>query len=179
VLILVSGSIFASMVFTYLFLWTVSPDVWPTDVEVLPHLGWPALSAAMLVASAGLVAWCSRRLARAPSSGGQRALQAALLVAVVLLCSSVAVELNGHLSTPLRPSHSAYGASVYMVVALQGFFVGIMAFMGLYTVARSAGGLLSSRRRQTFDNTLLFWYYTVAQGLLGLALVHGFARLTS
>jgi len=179
VLILVSGSIFASLVFTYLFLWTVSPDVWPTDPDLLPGLGWPAVSAALLIASAGVVAWCSRRLARSASPGGQGALQIALLVGVVLLCSSVAVELNGHLSTPLRPSHSAYGASVYMVVALQGFFVGIMAFMGLYTVARSACGMLSARRRQTFDNTMLFWYYTVAQGLLGLVLVHGFARLTT
>ena len=92
---------------------------------------------------------------------------------------AVAVELQGHLSTPLRPSHSAYGAAVYMVVALQGFFVAIAACMGLYTATRSACGLLSSRRRQTFDNTMLFCHYTVAQGLLGLALVHGFARVTA
>jgi cytochrome c oxidase subunit I+III len=178
VLILVSGSIFASLVFTYLFLWTVSPDVWPADPQALPGLGWPAVSAALLAASAALVGWCSRRLAWS-GPGGQRLLQAALVIAVVLLCASTVVELQGHLASAVRPTRSAYGAAVYMVVALQAFFVAVIAAMGLYTLARSACGMLSARRRQTFDNTRLFWYYTVAQGLAGLVLVHGFPRLAT
>ena len=38
-------------------------------------------------------------------------------------------------------------------------------------------GLLGPERRVTFENTMLFWYYTVAQGLIALALVHSFPRL--
>lgn len=178
VLILVSGSIFASMVFSYLFLWTVSPDVWPRDAGVLPGPAGPLASAALLAASGLGVAWCSRRLARS-DGGGQRGLQLVLAVAVVLLCASIVVELRAHLATPLRPRQDAYGAVVYMVGALQAFFVATVASMGVYTLARSLSGRLSARRRQTFDNTLLFWYYTVAQGLAGLALVHGFPRLTT
>jgi cytochrome c oxidase subunit I+III len=64
-----------------------------------------------------------------------------------------------------------------MVGSLQAFFVLIMVFMGAYTAARAACGLLGAERRATFDNTMLFWYYTVVQGLIGMALVHSFPRL--
>ena len=50
--------------------------------------------------------------------------------------------------------------------------------MGLYTIARWLAGKLDSVRRATFDNTMLFWHYTVGQGLVGLLVVHGFPRLT-
>ena len=125
-----------------------------------------------------------RRTSASPTAEGLRFLVAAwlqlvLAVAVVLLCASIVVELRAHLATPLRPKQDAYGAAVYMVGALQAFFVATVACMGLYTLARSLCGMLSARRRQTFDNTLLFWYYTVAQGLAGLALVHGFPRLAT
>ena len=72
---------------------------------------------------------------------------------------------------------SSYGAVVYMVSALQGAYVFTVAVMALYTIARSLAGKLDGRRRATFDNTMLFWHYTVAQGLLGLALVHLAPRL--
>ncbi|MGH8771669.1 MAG: hypothetical protein ACREV2_10900, partial [Burkholderiales bacterium] len=72
---------------------------------------------------------------------------------------------------------SGYGAAVYMVLGLQGFFVSVVTIMAGYVLARSLCGLLTSERRATFDNTMLFMCYTVAQGLIALALVHGFPRL--
>ncbi|HYD75796.1 cbb3-type cytochrome c oxidase subunit I [Ramlibacter sp.] len=176
VLILVCGSIFGSLVFSYLFLWTVSPDVWPTAVEALPGLGSPAASAGLLLASALGVRWCSRRLAADPArSAGP--LRGVLAVAVLLLCASLVVEVEAQQDAGLSPRETAYGAVVYGLAALQGLFVAISATMGLYTLARSFAGMLSAQRRQTFDNTRLFWNYTVVQGLVALALVHGFPRL--
>jgi cytochrome c oxidase subunit I+III len=64
-----------------------------------------------------------------------------------------------------------------MISALQGFFVAVAVAMALYTLARSCCGLLDAHRRVTFDNAMLFWHYTVAQGIAGLALVHGVARM--
>jgi cytochrome c oxidase subunit I+III len=175
VLILVSGSLFASMAFSYLFLWTVSPDVWPKDAAALPAWPWPLASASLLVASSTLVGWCGRRLAR---GGGQRLLQVAMGAGVLMLVGSSVADITGHVLSDIRPTESAYGAAVYMVAALQGFFVATVACMGLYTVARSMAGLLTAERRQTFDNTRLFWYYTGVQGLAGLVLVHGFPALS-
>jgi cytochrome c oxidase subunit I+III len=125
----------------------------------------------LLLASAAGLHWCSRRLGRGQE---QRPLQVVLAIALLMLCASIVVELRAHLGTAWRPQQSAYAAAVYMLVALQAFFVVITACMGLYTLVRSLAGRLAPERRVTFDNTLLFWYYTVAQGLLALLLVHGF-----
>ncbi len=177
VLVLVSGSIFGSLVFSYLFLWTVSPQVWPREGQPLASLAGAAVSAALLLASAALVAWANRRLGLQQRS--QRPLQLALLGAVLMLCASLVAELRGHLASGLSPRESAYGAVVYMVVTLQALFVVIMALMGVYTAVRSASGLLDGMRRATFDNTRILWYYTAVQGLAGLLLVHGFPRLAA
>jgi cytochrome c oxidase subunit I+III len=63
------------------------------------------------------------------------------------------------------------------LVTLQGQLVLVVVIMGGYTLARSLSGLLDGARRVTFDNTMLLWHYTVAQGLVALALAHGFPRM--
>jgi cytochrome c oxidase subunit I+III len=62
-------------------------------------------------------------------------------------------------------------------IAVQGQLVAAAVIMGLYTIARSAAGVLTPMRRATFDNTMLLWHYTVGQGLLCLLVVHGFPRI--
>ena len=59
------------------------------------------------------------------------------------------------------------------MAALQGLFLAVVLIMTAYLIARSWAGRLDGIRRVTFDNCRLFWLYTVAQGLVGLALVHG------
>ena len=49
--------------------------------------------------------------------------------------------------------------------------------MALYLAARAFAGLVGPVRRVTFDNVRVFWFYTVAQALAGLALTHAFPRL--
>ena len=48
----------------------------------------------------------------------------ALVAAVVLLCASLVVEVQGHRASGLSPRASAYGSVVYMVAVLQGVFFG-------------------------------------------------------
>jgi cytochrome c oxidase subunit I+III len=176
VLILVSGSIFGSALFAYLFLWTVSPDVWTQGSEALPALGWPLASAALLLASGACVFHADRRLKPEAHASAWHP-RTALLFGVLLLLSSFGVEWYSHWQSGLRPQDSGYGASVYALISLQGFFVAVIAIMGVYTVARSLAGLLHAERRVTFENTMLFWYYTIAQGLIAIVLVHSFPRL--
>jgi cytochrome c oxidase subunit I+III len=173
VLILVSASIFGAMLFSYLFLWTVSPEVWP-DGDALPSIAWPAGSAVMLLASSACVAWTNRSL-----NHGETRRQIAILIplAVLLLAASAAADCYGQLQTGLRARDTAYGAAVFTLIGLQVFFVAVVSVMGLYTVARSRRGLLDGRRRVTFDSTMQLWHYTVAQGLVGLVVVHSFPRL--
>ncbi len=174
VLILVIGSIFACLVFAYLFLWTVSPDVWPAATGLpLPDLVWPLASAGLLGLSSVVIALGGRALARS----WHWLVRGAVLVAVPLPGLALWAELLGQWRTGLRAPDSGYAAVVYMAGALQGTLVVVVAIMALYTLARSLCGLLDARRRATYDNTMLLWHYAVGQGLVGLALVHVTPRL--
>jgi cytochrome c oxidase subunit I+III len=168
VLMVVSASLFACLIFSYYFLWTVSPAFWPKSEAALPELRYPLAAAILSVLSSAAVAYASRAL----KSNRAWPVRLALLAAVPLLIGALGFDLYGQWLIGLRPTQTGYAAVVYTVISIQGFFVAVVAIMGLYTVARSLCGLIDRERRATFDNTMLFWHYTVVQGLIGLAMVH-------
>ncbi|WP_114942925.1 cbb3-type cytochrome c oxidase subunit I [Microvirga calopogonii] len=177
VLMVVAGMVFTCLIFSYLFLWLVNPGAWPPQGVELPERLAPVIAAALLIVSAALIAYASRSL-RGDDRRSPRSVP--ILIAMALLCvgGASATDLWAQWQAGLRPSVHAYGAAVYAIVSLQIFFVLTTLIMGLYTIARWLAGRLDSVRRTTFDNTMLFWFYTVGQGLVGLAVVHGFPCLT-
>ncbi|WEX75677.1 cytochrome c oxidase subunit I [Sinorhizobium numidicum] len=176
VLMLVAGSLYVAYVFSYLFLWLVSPDVWaPAGSPAPPAIGWPLSSGALLLGGSAIVWLASRSLHRVSAS---RVLtSAALLLSLACLTGAFALEIEGHLVTGLGPDDNAYGAMVYLGAVLFGQLVFALVIMGLFTMARHLAGKLDAQRRVTFDNYMLLYHYTVGQSLLGLALTHGFPRL--
>jgi cytochrome c oxidase subunit I+III len=174
---LVAGSLYFSYVFSYLYMWAVSPQVWPPAASLLvPTASWPLVSAILLVASAVLIGIADRMLPRP----GQRKILVPLLllVAAALLAISLAVEIAAHWRSGLRPTASSYGALVYLSSALNFQVVATAVIMCLFTIARYFAGKLDAERRVTFESTALMTYYAVGQGLFGLLLVHGFPRMT-
>jgi cytochrome c oxidase subunit I+III len=176
VLMLVAGSLYFAYVFSYLYLWAVSPQVWPPLASVsLPSVNWPVASAIALVASALMIGAGDRLL---PRAGARSILVPLLLLATgALLATSLALEIAAHWQSGLRPSASSYGAMVYLSSALNFQVVATAAIMCLFTIARYFAGKLDAERRVTFECTALMTYYTVGQGLFGLLLVHGFPRM--
>ena len=170
VLMLVSASIYGCVVFSYLYLWTVSPELWP---EAPGGLGWPLAAAALAAASSLAVGFGNRAL----KAGRVRRMVAGLAAAMVLFTAAFAAMLVAH--AELSPSESAYGAVVYLVLSLAGFFGFVGIVLALFALARAAKGMVDPVRRVTFDNARLFWHYTVGQTLVGIVLVHGFPRLIS
>jgi cytochrome c oxidase subunit I+III len=172
VLILVAASIYACAIFSYLYLWTVSPQVWP-HAAALPAASYPFAAGILLVLSSAAVFYASRALQE--NALVRTAL--GLLIAVGLAVAGVIQDGRGLWASGLTPSESGYGAIVYLLFALEGFYVAVIVMMALYTVARARAHKLNGIRRVTFDNTMLFWHYTVAQSIAGLALAHLFPRL--
>jgi cytochrome c oxidase subunit I+III len=176
VLILVAGSLFVSYIFSYLYLWTVSPQVWPTaGATVLPGAFWPAVTAVLLVAGAAAFV-VAGRLLPSPQSRSIR-MPLAMAAGAVCLIAAVLIEILAHWQTGLRPSESAYGAIVYTASALNGELAFAIALMTGFVLARYAAGRVDAARRVSYDNAALLVYYTAAQGIVGLLLVHGFPRL--
>jgi hypothetical protein len=111
VLMLVAGSLYLSYLFSYLYIWTVSPQVWPAKGSPLPGLDLPLLSAAWCVVAVVALRAGDRWL----SVPGARAVLPAtlsVLVACAALVGAVVVEIAGHWQAGLRPSATAYGAMV-------------------------------------------------------------------
>jgi cytochrome c oxidase subunit I+III len=177
VLMLVAASLYLSYIFSYLYLWTVSPDVWPQRVATaLPPLDRPLLSAALCIIAVVAFAAADRWL---PPAGTRAILPATLgvLVGCAALVAAVTVEIAAHWQSGLRPQATAYGAMVYLAGVLAAQVVAVVVFMGLFIVARLVAGRTDRERRNSFDHTALLAWYAAAQTLLGLALVHGFPRL--
>jgi cytochrome c oxidase subunit I+III len=136
-----------------------------------------SLAGFLYCASAALIA-VSSRLSRGGDRRKPHSVPILISVALVLVGSASAVDLRVQWQTGLSRSAHAYGAAVYAIMSLQIFFVLTTLVMGLYTIALWIAGKLDSVRRTTFDNAMLFWFYTLGQGLVGLLVVHGFPRLT-
>ena len=167
VLMLVSATLYGCVVFSYVFLWHRSPEVWPAR---LPPIGYALAAAALLAASSAGVAWADRRVGR---SGDCRVLWLAL---PLLLAGWAAALAAQH---AVSPKQDAYGAIVYAVLSVDGFFVATTAVLALFALARHATGRIDRVRRVNFDNARLFWHYTVAQSLVGLVLLHGLPRIAA
>jgi cytochrome c oxidase subunit I+III len=173
ILLLVAGSLYLAYVFSYLYLWTVSPQVWPKS-DALPASLWPVVSGALLFVSAGLAVFASRTV---PSQKSPRTGFALLVVAgVAALAAGLAVELWTHWSHGLRPTADAHAAMVAMASFLQLQLVVPVIVMAGFLLARLFAGYLDPQRRAVFDNLRLLWLYAAGQGLFGLLLVHGFPR---
>jgi cytochrome c oxidase subunit I+III len=169
VLMLVSASIYGCALFSYLYLWTVSPEVWPS---ALPDTGLPLVSAALLALSSAAFGLANKFLKQSPILP-----MIFLMAAIAALAAGIGLEIAVH--TALSPTESAYGAAVHLILVLAGFYATVAIAMTLFVLARAANGMVDNVRRVTFDNARLFWHYTVAQTLVGLVLVHGFPRLVA
>ncbi|MDQ2081120.1 cytochrome c oxidase subunit I [Xanthobacteraceae bacterium Astr-EGSB] len=169
VLLLVAGTLFVCLLFSYFFLWTVNPRGW--FAAPLPDLVWPAGAAILYGLGSVMIVVAGRTLWRPWTS------RLALAAAVPLLVCALGIDINAHLQSGLRPQDTSYGAVVAMFLSLQGFYVGTLIVMAFYTLARSFAGKLDQVRRGTFDNTMLLWHFATAQGLAGIAVVQFFPRL--
>ena len=174
VVLLVAGSLFLAYVFSYLYLWTVSPQVWPEPTSLVSGVR-PAASAVLLLLS-GAAAVLSARLLPAQSAS-RLPFTATVTLGIIALVSALGLEAWTHRSAGLNPAADAHAALVAMSLFLQVQLAAPVVIWGFFVMARLFAGHLDTRRRATVENLKLFWLYTIAQGLVGLLLVHGFPRV--
>jgi cytochrome c oxidase subunit I+III len=174
VLMLVAGSLFLSYLFSYLYLWTVAPQVWPASIGLLPPLQWPLLSGLCFGASA--VAFTIAQTSLAEPGARNRSTPLWILGGAALALCAVGVDGQSLWLSGVRPGESSYGAMVYTAVILNGQLAVVVFIMSGFVAARHLCGHLDRERCAVLENTRLMAWYTAGQGLLGLLLVHGFPR---
>ena len=129
ILMLVAGSLYLSFVFSYLYVWTVAPQVWPAGRQPgTSRRRTLAVAAVLLLLAArrGMRLRCgqgarsiARGLCRADAARGAGACAAAL-----------ALEVAGHWGSGLRPDTSGYAALVYLASVLQLQMVAAVVVIG-------------------------------------------------
>jgi cytochrome c oxidase subunit I+III len=156
VLMLVNGSVFISLVFSYFYVEAAGGG--------FPGVRHAGVASAWLAAAAFAVlpGWL---LSRNRNAGFAATLAAGLLVLV-------AASLAHHcLIVGDDPTSKARTATVHAVFWWQALHVLTVIIMSSFCLARRAVGRLDSRHRASFDNTRLLWLYTCGQGLMGTFLV--------
>ena len=171
---LVGGSLFVAYMCSYLYLWRVSPEVWPVRAD-LPALRWPAVSALLLVSSALLCRLAFHSLA--PRGKRNRLTPVWVMLSALVLVAALGIEGVTQWQAGVDPTSSSHDAMVFMAVILSAQLTLAIVIMSAFVVARHYSGKLDRVRWASLENTHLLIYYTVGQALLGLLLVHGFPRV--
>ncbi len=160
---------FISLVFGYLFFWTLHENFPPAGMSG-PGIGWP-LAGALLVA----VAW-GLTLAALRSNRADRAGLYYLTVAggMLVALAAAAALLAGPWRSGLDPTAHVYAASVWLLVAWTAAHLVVGVIMQGYCLARRLAGRMTARHDIDIENTVLFWHFTCFTALVTVAVIAGF-----
>jgi hypothetical protein len=125
----------------------------------------------LFAASSGAIEVARRTLGR------RTAPRVALAAAVALVAAACSLYVYGH--RELAPDQSAHRAIVAVAVAIACCYGFVCIAMASLCLARHLNLRLDRSWRVTFDCTRGFWHYSVAQSLVGIALVQGFPRVVA
>jgi cytochrome c oxidase subunit I+III len=166
--LLADGFLFGSLVFGYLFLWTVAPN-WPPPAMIDAGAVEIVALFAGLVLAAGF-AWLGRaavseRNAHRTAQVWLSASAATGLVTIAAAGWSIAVSVP-------PPVEHAYGAATAALLWYVVIHAAIGVVFAVYGLARCRAGFVSARRSLDVRGPAVWQAYTAATGLIALVLVH-------
>ncbi len=167
--LIVAGMILAMAAFSYVFLWSRNPQDWIAPPDLASFL----LTVGANVAGAGL-AWLSCRVLALDRPRSAVIATVVMIVAAGAIGGGWWVDLQSWIAAGLKASATGQGATVFFLLSWQGFFVAIVALMGLYAGLRWIAGHVEARRPSTFELIALFLTYTAGQGAFMTLLVRLF-----
>lgn len=170
--LLIDGSLFASLVFSYFYLWLDAP-AWPPPSSTVGGWSWPLLALALLAASEPAMTW-ARRCA---GQGRLPAQRIWLLVAGALGVGFLAIQLVALASTVGAPQTHAYASLVWTLAGFHGVHLVIAILATVFVWMRSRRGHGGAERHLESRVGAGLWRYVVIQGLVVWAVVHLFPRV--
>jgi cytochrome c oxidase subunit I+III len=161
IVVLVNGSVFASLVFAYVALATDAPLGWPPAGVDVPDGVRSAFASLFWIASSAAIG-ATRRALDAARPG---LFTATVLAALGLLSAGTWFAYTAVAGSGARPDTHAFGAIMHALLAWQALHAALLAVMGVYALTRAWTGRLGPGRSGSLDHTCLLWHYTVLQGL--------------
>lgn len=166
--LLADGSLFASLLFGFAYLWTIAPG-WPPPQWLAVHwpsaitgsvgllIGWIASDRALGMTARGAKPWLALAI------GGQLAGAAALLAIALLFAPA--------------PASHAYGAVLHVLAAYGIVHSLLAAIITAFAALRISAGFVSARRTLDLRIAAQWQAFGAAAGVLILLTVHGTAAL--
>ena len=172
ILLLIHGSLFASLVFGYYFL-GLGVAEWPPPGHEPRGLAVPAFGALALLASGGALDRARRHLRSA--EGGR--LRLYTLIALLLMAVFLAALVQSLFEYGAPPQSHAYASLVSALTGFAALHAVIALLMAAFVWARSRQGRLDADRPAAMQVVWLFWCFTAGAGLVASAVIHLSPRL--
>jgi cytochrome c oxidase subunit I+III len=166
------GVAYLSLIFSYFFLWTVSPEHPPPGFEAGPMTTAGASAAALLGSSILFRAACWG-VARGRTGVFWLGSSGALLSMI----AGGALAMGALFQAEVYPTVDAYSATIWLFAGWTLFHIAVLLLMAVYCQARVLAGRITAERRQSLLNTELFWHCTTGFGVVSPAITFLFPEL--
>ncbi|WP_411834253.1 cytochrome c oxidase subunit I [Pseudoxanthomonas mexicana] len=166
--LLIDGSLFASLVFAYFYLWLNAP-AWPPG-GFAPDWGAAILALALLLAAGGAVHAGMRGLSR----GDGRRLRAGLAVGIALGAGFLVAHARAMHAVASAPATHAYDSVTWTLAGFHAVHVAVAMLIAAFVWARSHRGHVDAARTLEPRIAAAFWRYAIGQGALAWLLIHVF-----
>jgi cytochrome c oxidase subunit I+III len=168
--ILADVTLYASLVFSYLFLWSFAP-AWPrADAFVPPDLQWSTVGLGVLLLAASVLAlkWGRDGIRR----DNRKRLLIGFVAALGLSAAFLLTQIFAVMAFDFRPTDHSYGALAHVLVGYHAIHLMIAMIMGGMVVARILRGDFNAERHVAVRIATTFWYYSAALWIVGFILVY-------
>ena len=145
---------FVSLLFGYLFYWTLDRDFPPPGMPG-PGWFWPTLGTAMLMGS-----WALTNLVRKWNrQDDARLVYGGLGVSCLLAIAGGAAMIAGPYLNGMDPTQHVYAATIWLLVIWTAIHAGLGLIMNAYCIARRAFGRMTAKYDIDIHNVGLFWHF--------------------
>ncbi len=167
--LIIDGSLFASLVFSYFYLWLGS--------EVWPPTSTPAVAATVAPIISLIAAWLSIEAARRRLAADRvPAMRHWCLLTTALALIHVGCLAHSLSAVPAPQTH-AYASVVWTLFGFHALHMAILALASAWLWLRARQGYVSSTRMLEPRIAFVYGRYAVAQGAIALVVMHFVPRL--
>lgn len=169
--ILGDATLYASLVFSYLFLWSFAP-AWPRGgALVAPELHWASaatLALPVLAASVLALKWALDGIRQ----GNRKRLAIGVAAALALGALFLVIQAFAVSAFAFHPADHAYGALAHVLVGYHALHLMIAMIMAGMVIARIWRGDFSAERHVAVRIAATFWAYSASLWIVGFILVY-------
>jgi len=166
--LLIDGSLFASLVYAYFYLWLGAP-VWPPPTSGTGGWMLPLLALGTLIMSAVVAEWSLR------ANDARRPVRLQFGLGVSAAAGVGFLALHALALAPVgAPQVHGYASVVWTLAGFHAVHLFVGVLINLFVLARSRRGLVDAVRRLEPRIAAGYWRYVVGQGLVTWAVIHLF-----